>query len=136
LAASDVQVRGLTPNKVLQVVAHEPELKRHLELKALNNLDQYDQEQPFLLMLDDVTDMKVVKKLQYKFNETAIETYHFLYTKQNLGNTQQLAKIFGFMLGMHLPEELTAMIYSTDQESTFAFIQAFSVEDELEQETV
>ena len=40
------------------------------------------------------------------------------------------------MLGMHLPEELTAMIYSTDQESTFAFIQAFSVEDELEQETV
>ncbi|WP_111885472.1 hypothetical protein [Acinetobacter sp. CFCC 11171] len=136
LAASEVQVRGLTPNKVLQVVAHEPELKRNLELKALNNLDQYDQEQPFLLMLDDATDMKVVKKLQHKFNETAIETYHFLYTKQNLGNTQQLAKIFGFMLGMHLPEELTAMIYSTDQESTFAFIQAFSVEDELEQETV
>jgi hypothetical protein len=63
LAASDVQVRGLIPNKVLQVVAHEPELKRHLELQALNNLDQYDQEQPFLLMLDDANGYESGEKI-------------------------------------------------------------------------
>ena len=40
------------------------------------------------------------------------------------------------MLGMHLPEELTAMMYSTDQESTFAFIQAFSDDEQLEHETI
>ena len=136
VANSSVNIQNLMPTKVLNLVANETEFAQSLKRKQLKDLAQFDAEQPFLLMLDDATDMKVVKKLQHKFDATAIETFHFLYTKQNLGDTQHLAKIFGFMLGMHLPEELTAMMYSTDQESTFAFIQAFSDDEQLEHETI
>ncbi len=136
LANTQVNIQNLMPTKVLNVVINETDFAQSFKRKQLKDLPQFNQEQPFLFMLDDATDMKVVKKLQNKFDETATETYHFLYTKQNLGDTQHLAKIFGFMLGMHLPEELTAMMYSTDQESTFAFIQAFSEKEQLEPETI
>ena len=136
IASQTTQIENLEAIKVVQIVANETNLSNSLTKQNLNQLAQFEQEQPFLLMLDEATDIKVMKQTQQTFENTAIENHHFLYTKQNLGHTQNLAKIFGFMLGVHLPEELIAMIYSTDQKSTFAFIQDCESNERFEQEMI
>lgn len=120
VAARDVKINHVEAIKSLKIAFNVHDLA-----KCLAHHTKYtQQEQPFVLVLDDATDITVTKKTNQIFTPTLIENHHFLYTKQMFGNTQSLAKIFGFMLGMHLPEELTAMIYSTDQVSTHAFFQA------------
>lgn len=90
----------------------------------MKQLEQFKDIQPFVLMLDDITDIQTMKKLNQTFDRSGIESHHFIHTKQSFGHTQHLAKVFGFMLSMHLPDELMAMIYSTDQLSTHCFLHA------------
>jgi len=122
VAAKDVKISNLEAIKVLKVAGNVDDLLTYLNQIMPNHADQTEQEQPFVLILDDATDIKNIKKNNQRFVPALIEPHHFLYTKPILGHTQQLAKIFGFMLGMHLPEEMTSMIYSTDQALTHAFL--------------
>ncbi len=48
------------------------------------------------------TMLKTTKTLQRVFEDTAIDFHHFLYTKQNLGNTQKFIKSFWFYVGYAL----------------------------------
>ena len=123
VAAADVKIHNIEAIKVLKVANDGDDLSICLNQVVSHHADQIQQEQPFVLVLDDATDIKSIKKNSQRFAPTLIETHHLLYTKPMLGHTQHLAKIFGFMLGMHLPEEMTAMIYSSDQASTYAFFQ-------------
>lgn len=122
VAAKGVKINNLEAIKVLKVAGNVDDLLTCLNQIMPNHADQTEQEQPFVLILDDATDIKNIKKNNQRFVPALIEPHHFLYTKPILGHTQQLAKIFGFMLGMHLPEEMTSMIYSTDQALTHAFL--------------
>ena len=115
----------LQPLTTLWLSVNENNFAHYLKNNQLNELEQFQQEHPFVLVLDDANDIKTTKTLQRVFEDTAIEFHHFLYTKQNLGHTQNLSKVFGFMLGMHLPEEMINMIYSTEQDSTYAFFKAY-----------
>lgn len=116
-----MKISNLDAIKVLKVAGNVDDLLTCLNQVMPDHADQTEQEQPFVLVLDDATDIKSIKKNNQRFVPALIEPHHFLYTKPILGHTQQLAKIFGFMLGMHLPEEMTSMIYSTDQALTHAF---------------
>jgi len=85
------------------------------------NLDQaekFDQEQRFVLVLDDPAEIKLLKKLEQNFAETAIEAHHYLYSKNSLGHTQPLAKVFGFMLSLHFKDELYGYVYSAEHQQT------------------
>jgi hypothetical protein len=136
VAAHDVKLNQLEAIKNLKVALNVHDLRTYLNEAMPNYAEQIQQEQPFVLVLDDATDSKVIKKTNQIFAPTLIETHHFLYIKQSFGHTLSLAKIFGFMLGMHLPEELTAMIYSTDQASTHAFFQAVAETNQFEEQVI
>ncbi|OTG76567.1 hypothetical protein B9T26_01800 [Acinetobacter sp. ANC 4169] len=123
VAAADVKINNIEAIKIVKVASNVDDLAICLNQAIPRLTKQIQQEQPFVLVLDDVTDIKSIKKNNQKFAPALIEPYHFLYTKLMLGHTQHLAKIFGFMLGMHLPDEMTAMIYSSDQVSSYAFFQ-------------
>ncbi|NNG77654.1 hypothetical protein HLH10_15605 [Acinetobacter sp. ANC 4277] len=136
VAAHDMKINQLEAIQILKIALNVHDLANCLNATMSNYTEQIQQEQPFVLVLDDATDIKVIKKTNQIFAPTLIETHHFLYIKQSFGHTLSLAKIFGFMLGMHLPEELAVMIYSTDQASTHAFFQAVSESNQFEEQVI
>ena len=123
ISAQDTQINHIEVIKMLKVALNADDLSSFFHQMITNPVTQTEQSDPFVLILDDATDLKAIKKTTQIFAQTSVDTHHFLYPKQSFGHTQSLAKIFSFMLGMHLPEEFTAMIYSTDQASTHAFFQ-------------
>lgn len=130
IAGTSVLINQMTPQKVIKIALNEHQLFNTLEQLQSQTLVQYDQEQPFVMQLDDATDIKVIKRLEQNFSETPIEQHHYLFMKQSIGQTENLAKIFGFMLGMHASEDLVTLVYSCDQPQTQTVIQPF-----LEQQT-
>ncbi|TCB50756.1 hypothetical protein E0H80_07990 [Acinetobacter sp. ANC 4779] len=123
VASHDLNINQLHVIKSLKIALNVHDLANFLNETVPNYTEQIQQEQPFVVILDDTTDINAIKKTNQIFVPTLIETHHSLYIKQSLGHTQTLSKIFGFMLGVHFPEELTAMTYSTDQAFTHAFFQ-------------
>lgn len=124
ITAQDVQINHIEVMKTLKVALNADDLSSFFHQMIPSHAEQTEQSDPFVLLLDDATDIKVIKKTTQVFAQTSVDTHHFLYPKQSFGDTQSLAKIFSFMLGVHLSEELTAMIYSADHASTHAFFQA------------
>ena len=124
IAAQDVQMNHIEVMKTLKVALNADDLSSFFHQMISSHAEHTEQSDPFVLLLDDATDIKVIKKTTQVFAQTSVDTHHFLYPKQSFGHTQSLAKIFSFMLGAHLSEELTAMIYSADHASTYAFFQA------------
>ncbi|OTG67790.1 hypothetical protein B9T25_07315 [Acinetobacter sp. ANC 4470] len=124
VTAQDVKINHLEVMKILKVALNADDLSSFFHQMIPSHTEQIEQTNPFVLLLDDATDIKVIKKTTQVFSQISVDTHHFLYPKQSFGHTQSLVKIFGFMLGVHLPEELTAMVYSADHASTYAFFQA------------
>ncbi|WP_180082338.1 hypothetical protein [Acinetobacter sp. YH12201] len=124
VAAEGVKINNLDAIKTLKVANNVGNLLTCLNQEMPDHADQTQQEQPFVLILDDATDIKNIKKNNQTFLPTLIEPSHSIYTHPIFGHTQQLAKIFGFMLGTHLSKEMTSMIYSTDQALTHAFFKS------------
>lgn len=124
IAAQDVQMNHIEVMKTLKVALNADDLSVFFHQMIPSHAEQTEQSDPFVLLLDDATDIKVIKKTTQVFAQMSVDTHHFLYPKQSFGDTQSLAKIFSFMLGVHLSEELTAMIYSADHASIHAFFQA------------
>lgn len=130
IAATSVTLNQMTPQKVIKIALNEYHLFNTLEQLQSQALDQFDQEQPFVMQLDDATDIKVIKRLEQNFSASRIEQHHYLFMKQSVGQTEHLAKIFGFMLAMHGADDLLTLVYSCDQPQTQTLIQPF-----LEQQT-
>lgn len=127
IAPTTVVINGLEPQKIIKIALNESQLFNTLEQLNNDKLDQYEQEQPFVIQLDDITDLKVVKRLEKNFGQTPIEQHHYLYLKQSVGQTEQIAKVFGFMVAMQGSEELMAMVYCCDQPRTQTLIQAVEI---------
>ena len=75
------------------------------------------------MQLDDITDLKVVKRLEQNFAQTPIEQHHYLFMKQSMGQTDNIAKVFGFMLALQAPDELVTLVYCCEQPHTQSFIE-------------
>ena len=88
----------------------------------MHDLPQYQAEAPFVLVLEDGTAIKAVKKLEQFFAGSPVEQHHYLYCKPVAGHTQNLAKLFGLMLGAHWSNRQVVFIY---EDNFKAFIQDF-----------
>ena len=123
IAKDSVIINGLEPQKTIKIALNENKLMNSLELSKNHELEQYQQEKPFVIQLDDITDIKVVKRLERNFADTPIEQHHYLYMKSTVGQTEHVAKVFGFMIAMQAPEELMSMVYCCDLPQTQSMIQ-------------
>ena len=124
LAAPAVEIQQLAPSKSIRIVSNSPQITEALASLQLSELTQYEDEAPFVLVLDQPTDIKRLKKLEQNFSQSPIESHHYLFSQAGAGHTQHVSKIFGFMLGMHLPEESIAMVYTAEHAQTQVFIGA------------
>lgn len=131
LAAPSVQVDQLDTVKTIKIAQNEKQLNNSLRQFDFAS-DQFTQEQPFVIQLDDLTNIKVVKHLDQQFSATQIEPHHYLYTKPSVGQTEHLAKIYGFLLGLQLPEQLTVLVYQMDHPQVHSFIQPYQPEQTQE----
>ena len=136
LAKPSVVINALLPQKIIKIALNETKLFNTLEQLNHHSLAQFEQEQPFVVQLDDITDLKVVKRLEKNFAQTPIEPHHYLYMKPSMGQTEHIAKIFGFMVAMQASEDLLAMVYCCDLPQTQSLIETYSPAERLEQETV
>ena len=132
VAAQDLKINNAEPIKSLKIAFNVHDLASCLDQAVPHHAEYTQQEQPFVLVLNDATDIRVIKQTNQIFAPTLIETYHLLYTRQNFGHTQSLAKIFSFMLGVHMPKDLIAMVHSIDQVSTHAIFQAVAGSNKFE----
>jgi len=118
LTAPQVEVRNLTTVKQIKIALNIDQAAQVLKDLELEQADQYEAEQPFVFVLDDQTEIKSLKKLEHNFANTPIEVYHYLYSKNSLGHTQSLSKVFGFMLSLHIGDEMYGYVYSADHQQT------------------
>ena len=132
LAHPAVQVEQLQPEKIFNLVLNQNNLNQIFQDLKINDLAQYQAEEPFVLVVEDAADIKTVKKLEQFFSQSPVEPHHYLYCKPILGHTQNVAKLFGLMLGAHLSEQQVAFVYGQNLQ---AFIQAFP-EVESDQDSV
>lgn len=126
IAKSSVLINDLVPQKTIKIALNEGQLLNSLEQLEQQALAQYEQDQPFVVQLDDITDLRVLKRIEKNFGSTPIEQHHYLYMKSSVGQTEHVAKIFGFMLALQAPDELMAMVYCCDLPHTQTMIQSVS----------
>ena len=124
LATPAVEIQQLAPSKSIRIASNSPQIAEALSWLQLNELTQYEEEVPFVLVLDQPTDIKRLKKLEQNFSQSPIEAHHYLFSQAGVGHTQHVSKIFGFMLGMSLPEDSVAMVYTAEHAQTQVFIGA------------
>lgn len=129
IAKTSVLINNMQPLKTIKIALNESKLQNTLEQLNIHQLEQYQQEQPFVIQLDDITDLKVVKRLNHNFSDTPIEQHHYLYMKSSVGQTEHVAKIFGFILATQASDELMSMVYCCDLPQTQSFIQAITEQD-------
>lgn len=118
VANSQVELQNVQANKYIRIALNSNQANKTLKELKLDLAEQFEQEQPFVLVLDDPTEIKLLKKLEQNFAETTIEAHHYLYSKNSLGHTQALSKVFGFMLSLHLDDALFAYVYSAEHQQT------------------
>ena len=129
LAAQQVQVENLVATKVIDLVLNETQISTRLDELKLVTLEQYQEEIKFVVIPDDISQAKIVNKISENFEQTPIQSYHHLYSKSSLGHTQNLTKIFSFMLGLHASDELHSFIYSVEFPSTHVIIKPVDEEE-------
>lgn len=120
LASPAMQLEQQHPLKKLKLVTDQNSLDQIFKELDIHDLPQYQAEEPFVLVVEDVTEIKVIKNLEQFFAQSPIEQHHYLYCKPIAGHTQSIAKIFGLMLGAHLSDQNLAFVYSQNLK---AFIQ-------------
>lgn len=131
MANMQVNIQRLDAQKTIKIAQNETHLKNSLEQLASHELEQFQQEQAFVIQLDDITDLKVVKRLQTNFSDTPIEQHHYLYMKASVGQTEHVAKVFGFMLSLHAPESMMSMVYCCDLPHTQSFVQPVKEQEQM-----
>ncbi len=123
VANTAVQLEQQRPIKAFNLFADQAHVQQIFEILKLRELALDQAEAPFVFMLEDATDRKAMKKCEQFFAESPVEPYHYLYCKPAVGNTLNLAKPFGLMLGALLPSHQAALVYTQNLQ---ACIQTFS----------
>jgi 2-hydroxy-3-keto-5-methylthiopentenyl-1-phosphate phosphatase len=121
LAHPELQLMQQQPLKTFKLVSNQNNLDQIFKELDIHDLPQYQAEEPFVLVVEDSSDVKAAKKLQQFFTKSPVEPHHYLYCKPIFGHTQNVAKLFGLMLGAHFSEQQVAFVYGQNLQ---AFIQA------------
>lgn len=133
LASRTTNIASLSANKVVKLIKTSSTAKQIFTKFGFDSLEQYQQDTPFIVVVEDETNTKVIKQIQHHFEATPIEAHHYLYSKASLGHTQHLAKIYGLMLAMQIGDDSVAMMYAND---FYGFIEAFTEEEKPAQESM
>lgn len=119
LSPHDLEVKGMMPSRILTLSKHVTDLYAYLGQHQVNLSSQMEQAYPFLVLLDDTTQPKIMKKIQEKFTNIDFEPEPTIYPQSYLGHTQYLAAVFAAMLSSHLYCNVVTISYSTQQESSY-----------------
>lgn len=112
VAPQAVEILELKPSQTMTVAFDQPDLLALLKDKKIDELPQFKDEQPFVVILDQIDRPKVIQQLAAHFEHTPIETYHYIYSCPSLGHTQHLSKLYGLMLGLVSFHDLYGLLYS------------------------
>ncbi|ENV53363.1 MULTISPECIES: hypothetical protein [Acinetobacter] len=134
LAAESVLINSLQPLKQLKLCTNHSDTALALNHLQLHDLPQYQDEQPFVFILEQAADFGMSKSLDQHFNRTSIEPHHYLYACSLIGHTQQVSKIYGAMLALQTIDQSVAFIFSRHALSTFTVVQNAISEIEQEEE--
>ncbi|MDX7902554.1 hypothetical protein SJZ78_04630 [Acinetobacter baumannii] len=130
LADPSLKIEELEPAKNLKIVVGQEKAAKVLHTLNLNELQQYEGDEPYVLILSDQTDIKAAKQLQQQFAQTSVEPHHYIYVKSSLGHTQHLVDIYGFMLSMHFPEHIVPFVFGENTVSAHTFVQSVTENSE------
>lgn len=134
VAAEPIFIESLEPFKQLKICMNHSDSVVLMSDLQLYDLPQYQDEQPFVFILEQATDFGMAKLLNQHFNQTPIEPHHYIYACSLLGHTQQVSKIYGAMLALHTIDQPVAFIFSRHALSTFTVVQNAISEIEQEEE--
>ncbi|MFH4176235.1 hypothetical protein WAJ79_25140, partial [Acinetobacter baumannii] len=79
LADPSLKIEELEPAKNLKIVVGQEKAAKVLHTLNLNELPQYEGDEPYVLILSDQTDIKTAKQLQQQFEQTSVESHHYIY---------------------------------------------------------
>lgn len=127
VSALKVEVESLSPAKQLCISLHPPSWVTVLKQLGVQALPQYEQEQPFVIVLDDAMDLKAGKQLTHQFAQTPVEPHHYLYVAASMGHTRHLTSVYGYGLAMHFPDDQTVFIASAHPSAGYAVIQSVAL---------
>lgn len=133
VAAKNLQIQHLDHTQHILVITKQKRLMHSLESLKLLELEQYQQDQPFISVLDNPAVPKVAKKLQQYFAGSPIEPEHYLYGQSSLGNSQNLSGIFSFMLATQMQASSYTMVYSVEHPLTQVFMSPESLSQVIAQ---
>ncbi|MDX7879724.1 hypothetical protein [Acinetobacter nosocomialis] len=130
IADPSLKIEELEPAKNLKVVIGQEKTAKVLNTLNLSELPQYEEDEPYVLIVSDQTDIKAAKHLQQQLTQTSVEPHHFIYVKSSLGHTQHLVDIYGFMLSMHFPEHIVPFVFGENTVSAHTFVQSVTENSE------
>ncbi|MHA3115743.1 hypothetical protein E0H86_00880 [Acinetobacter sp. ANC 4635] len=118
VAASTLKIQDLEATQFLSIASQQPDLNEVLMQTAWVDLPQYEAEQPFVLLLDDMKQVKVVKQAEQYFVNTPIQQQHYLLQYDSIGSSQTLAGAYGVLLGLQVQAESMALVTNLKHSST------------------
>ncbi|MHA3048802.1 hypothetical protein [Acinetobacter sp. ANC 4639] len=110
VAAPTLQVQALEAEQFLSIAKAQPDLSDVLQQAMWLDLPQYEAEQPFVMILDDMKQPKVVRQIEQYFANTAIQQQHYLLQHDSTGSSKTLAKAYGLLLGLQVQAEDMALV--------------------------
>lgn len=116
--------------KKVTIIKNVKKMKESLKFLKKENLQQYQNDQPFLLLLDEFLTHSQHVKFDEIVCDTSIGIHHILNIPNYLGDTQNLADIWKFMLGLQLPKEITSMVVSIAKTKNQIFIESIEARSE------
>ncbi len=123
LASKMVNIQNIEAIKSLNFVYNQPKLSEALAHLEIDHSLQCEKDHAFVSILGNPKESKVIKKLHSNFVDSGIESQHFYFSKSSLGDSDELASLFGFMLAMHMNDQTLSMVYSTEHPSIQIFVQ-------------
>lgn len=97
LSAAEQAIEGLDQYRKLELSIGESSISKVIERFVLD-VQQFNEEQPCVLIAEKSGDRKTIQLIQRILSSSPIESDHLLYANQILGHSQNLAKLFSFVL--------------------------------------
>lgn len=122
IASPNTKIEQLNAIKTLHIINNQKHLRPSLNLLNLIELEQYQEDIPFVYLFKQTKIVKNAQKLQQFFAGSTIETEHYLYSEICLGQSNTLAQLFGFFLAIQSDLTPYSMIYSLEHALTQVFV--------------
>ncbi len=118
IASDHLEVMELLPSHKLIIEKDQTTIQPFLEQLELTNLDQYTDEKPFVMLINETDSQKSKEILVNNFSNSPIKDYHYIYNHQKYGFTQNLSEIWGVILTMQIPDMNHVLAYNTNDPYT------------------